>query len=399
MAPLRAGREAEVIEDGVVLHEEGRVVAVGRARDLPGEATEAVDWGDAVLVPGLVNAHVHLELSRARPGPRPASFGAWLLGVVRSRPKQPGDLHAAMAAATREGAGESLSFGVTSVGDITRFPAATRGALRGGPLRAVSFGEFQALGALRDEMATRFATATAGPGSVGVSPHAPYTVEPAGYRAALAWAERHGRPLATHLAETPEETQFLNHHTGPLRQLWEELGAWDNRVPRFAGSPVEFAKNVGLLDARVPVVLAHGNYLSDGDLDLLAAAKSASVVYCPRTHAYFGHPPHPMERLLARGVNVCLGTDGRGSAPDLNLLADAALVRRERPHLAAGLIWSMLTLRPAAALGLAGRVGTLAPGAAADWVAFPVDHAADPLGDVLDRVPAPAYSSARTMLL
>ena len=397
VAPMLTGHEGETIDGGGVLVEDAKVLAVGNASDLRDGAEAVDDWGDVLLVPGLVNAHVHLELSNARPGPKPESFGEWLLGVVRSRPKTAGDLHGAMADAARAGAAESLGFGVTTVGDITRYPAATRPALAGAGLRVVSFGEVQALGQLRGEQADRLATATspADGVTVAVSPHAPYTVEPDAYRACLGWAEANGRPIATHLAETTEEADFLNDHAGPLRELWDELGKWDDRVPRFAGSPAAFAKSVGLLDARVPVVLAHCNHLSDADLDLLARS-NASVVYCPRTHAYFGHPPHPMEALLSRGVNVCLGTDSRASSPDLNLLADAARVRRERPHLAAGLIWSMLTTRPAAALGLAGTVGTLAPGAAADLVAFPLTDPRDPLGSALDARPLPSRAhSAR----
>ncbi len=413
VAPMVAGREEETIDGGGVLVENGTVLAIGRARDLRDGADAVEDWGDVLLAPGLVNAHVHLELSRARPGARPASFGRWLVDVVRSRPADAGDLHAAMAVAAAEGAAQSLGFGVTTVGDITRFPAASRPSVAASGLRAVSFGEIQALGQLRDEQTQRIQRATRPTDGVTValSPHALYTVEPAGYRACLAWAEANGRPLATHLAETGEERDFLNDHAGPLRELWDVLGQWDDRVPRFAGSPVAYAKAVGLLDASVPIALAHGNCLDDADLDLLASSRGASVVYCPRTHAYFGHEPHPMERLLARGVNVCLGTDSRASSPDLNLLADAALVRRERPHLRAGLIWSMLTTRPAAALGLAGRVGTLAPDGAADLVAFPLKSPKDPLDAVLRDCPLPAcvaragqatgedHSSFSTMLL
>ena len=216
---------------------------------------------------------------------------------------------------------------------------------------------------------------------VAVSPHAPYTVEPAGYRRCAEWSRRHGRVLCTHLAETTEEALFLTDHAGPLRELWETLRDWDDAVPRFAGTPIEFAASVGVLDG--PALLAHVNHATNADLDLLTRS-GASVAYCPRTHAFFGHPPHPIEAMLGRGINVCLGTDSRASSPDLNLLDDVRLVRRQRPHLGAGLLWSLVTDRAARALGVGGEAGVLAAGAWADAAAWPV-ASGDPLGEVLDE--------------
>ena len=108
-------------------------------------------------------------------------------------------------------------------------------------------------------------------------------------------------PLATHLAETPDEATFLADHTGPFRDLWSYIGAWDQDVPSFAGGAIRFAKATGLLD--YPTLLAHVNYCDDAEMELLAQSK-ASVVYCPRTHAYFAHPPHRFREMLASGINV-----------------------------------------------------------------------------------------------
>ncbi|MEM7806726.1 MAG: amidohydrolase family protein, partial [Planctomycetota bacterium] len=217
------------------------------------------------------------------------------------------------------------------------------------------------------------------------SPHAPYSVEPQNYRRCLAAAEKRSVPLATHLAETREEADFLCDHAGPFRELWETIGGWDDDVPTFDGSPVAFAKHLGLLDAAVPVVLAHGNYLEPGDIDLLAAGR-ASVAYCPRTHAYFGHDPHPLVELLARGVNVCLGTDSRASSPDLDLLAEVRHVHDHRPDVDISTLWSMATWRGAEALGLTGVAGSVAPGCRADLLALPDPSGDAPLATVLQDI-------------
>ena len=114
--------------------------------------------------------------------------------------------------------------------------------------------------------------------TIGITPHAPYSVEPFAYRRCLEIARSNGMPLATHLAETPFETDFLNHHTGPFRDLWTWLNRWDENIPKFPGSPIQFAQDLGLL--AYPTLLAHVNYCTDADLNLLARGQ-ASVVYCP----------------------------------------------------------------------------------------------------------------------
>jgi cytosine/adenosine deaminase-related metal-dependent hydrolase len=225
---------------------------------------------------------------------------------------------------------------------------------------------------------------------VAVSPHAPYSVEPNGYRRCLDLAEDRHLPLATHLAETAEEALFLRDHAGPLRELWTFLGAWDSDVPRFDGGPIRLMHSLGLLDRR-DVLLAHVNYCDDAEMDLLAASGrgGASVVYCPRTHAYFGHPPHRWREMLARGVNVAVGTDSCASSPDLNLVDDLRLLHRLAPEVPAVSLWEMATIRAARAIGMDREVGSLEPGKAADCVVFAVEGEA-PLVEVLEGEARPS---------
>jgi cytosine/adenosine deaminase-related metal-dependent hydrolase len=370
-----------VVRDGAVAFVGGRVAAVGTVGDVLGAVpgAERHDLGDAVILPGLVNGHVHLELSHLRPGPRPTTFVGWLTDLM----KQSGPGDPAVAAAT--GAAESLGFGVTSVGDITAFPAVTRPIVAAAGLAGASYGEVRAMAGRRSFLEPRVAAAAEeSTGSdrlgAGISPHAPYSIELDGYRRCVEVARARGLPIATHLAETTDEAAFLAEHAGPFRELWRLLDAWTEDVPTFAGGPIRLAESLGFLD-RPDTLLAHVNHCDDAELAILGKGR-ASVVYCPRTHAYFGHPPHRWREMLAAGINVAVGTDSRASSPDLNLVDDLRLLRRIAPDVPAIDLWELATTRAARAIGRA-DVGRLAVGSLADAVAFPMSSV-DPLGQVLD---------------
>jgi cytosine/adenosine deaminase-related metal-dependent hydrolase len=178
-------------------------------------------------------------------------------------------------------------------------------------------------------------------------------------------------PVTVHLAETAAEVELLEHHRGPFVAFLEELGVWD---------PTGLAKNpedvIRLSRHASSVAFAHGNYLRPD----CWFPHGGSVVYCPRTHAYFGHPPHPFRQLLARGVRVALGTDSLASNPDLDVLAEARFLHRLYPDTPGAQLLHMTTLAGAAALGWADEVGSLTPGKSADLVAvgLPPEEPADP---------------------
>jgi len=385
---------APLLRDAAVVCRGGIITAVGDAKSLRRLNPDAHvhDAGDVILLPGLVNAHTHLELSDCTAGPPPASFGQWINDLVQ-RTASVGDAMAdVVKRAVEIGITQCLRFGVTTVGDITKQCMLTRPLLRDGPLHVISFGEIQAMAQRRSLLEQRF-TAAADMSlesphlRVGLSPHAPYTVEQAGYAKCLSFCKTHNRPLATHLAETPDEALFLSEHRGPFRDLWETgVNAWDDSVPKYTGGPIRFAAELGLLD--YPTLLAHVNYCDDDELSILARGK-ASVVFCPRTHQFFQHPPHRWRDMLARGINVAIGTDSCASSPDLNLVDDLRLLRRLAPEVPAQKIWELATLNAARALQVTGSIGQLSIGAWADLVAFPVrtDH---PLEEILEGTATPS---------
>ena len=337
-----------------------------------------------VLIPGFVNAHTHLELGYARGKISPPShFADWVLDLMALYPGSD-QLNGIITRAASDGAMETLHYGVTTVGDITRLPAITRPVLNKLPLRVVSFGEITALGKSRDQLGRRLTIAAdrsdEGPRlTTGLSPHAPYSVEGPALQEIVRQARLNDMPLAMHLAELAEETDFLRDLSGPLGRNWElmrKLELLDVMIPLTPHGPIQWASQWGLLRCREPsdppVVLAHVNHVSDADIELLAAA-NASVAFCPRTHHYFGHPKHrahPWRQLRAAGVNVCLATDSLASNPDLSPLREAQWLLQRHPACSPMDLVGMITSDGAAALGRSATLGRLKPGFYADIQAF-----------------------------
>ncbi|HUU83001.1 MAG TPA: amidohydrolase family protein [Phycisphaerae bacterium] len=391
-APYVLAADNQIIPDGAVRVDRGTIVEVGPAAQLTGPATQVTgpartDLGQSLLLPGFVNAHTHLELTHlAGRIPPKADFVDWIRRLVDAM-RDADDDSAVTLDSVRRGRELSLSAGVTTIGDITRLPALTRPVLAEGPLRTLSFGEVIAIGRLRNRLNERL-TAAADACTVseflqiGISPHAPYTLEPDGLRACVARAVACGLRMCIHLAETANEAEFTADLTGPIRTFFERHHIWDRQVPCPGLSPVEYAADTGLLGP--DALLAHANYVTDRDIDRIAAS-GAHVAYCPRTHAAFGHPPHPFRRMLDRGVNVCVGTDSLASNPSLSVLEELRFLRRNDPDLPPALLIEMGTARAARALGMSTSVGRIAPGLRADLTAIPLDPdgPSDPMENVL----------------
>jgi len=383
-----AGMAGPLVRDGAVAFDQQRILASGPADALRERHPDAqiADAGDSIILPGLVNAHTHLELSDCRPAARAeGGFVAWLKELIFRTGIDPAGMAAAVGGAIPEGVAQCIQFGVTSVGDISKQCLLTRPLLRDSPLRVVSYGEVQAMASRRNLLEERLAAAIDSAHAsdrltIGLTPHAPYSVEEQAYRRCLEMARQRNLPLATHLAESPDEAVFLADHSGPFRELWDGFGWWDEGVPRFAGGPIRFAQALGLLD--YPTLLAHVNYCDDEELAILAAGR-ASVVYMPRTHAYFGHAPHRWRQMLKMGINVAVGTDSRASSPDLNLVEELRLLHRLAPSVAAERLWEMATVRAARAIGQEGAVGSILRGKRADFAVFPA-RSSHPLAEVLE---------------
>jgi cytosine/adenosine deaminase-related metal-dependent hydrolase len=212
----------------------------------------------------------------------------------------------------------------------------------------------------------------------GLAPHAPYSVHPNLLAAAVEISAAERVPVAMHLAESTEELELLRRGAGPMRELLEELGAWDAAAIPGGSRPLDYLRVLAKADRALVI---HGNYLDDQEIALLAAsAARMAVVYCPRSHDWFAHRAYPLQKMLAAGVLVAMGTDGRGSSPDLSVLAEMRFAARCHPGVGRGQILKMGTLAGARALGREREAGSLEPGKRADLavVALPDGDAADP---------------------
>ncbi len=378
--------DAPAIERGGVLFDGPTIRAVDRLDRLERHLAGAIreDAGDAVLLPGLINAHTHLCLSDLSTSDPEANglrndFGAWLLSIGKRLKPTEADYADRMTEAMRRGAKESLEHGVTCVGDIAprlaEADVCVERALSDVPIRCVSFFELLGLGEMRGAFTEQFERVRRWVVerpfgamrrlNVGISPHAPYTVDVEGFAEVVDFARQGGGrvPLMTHAAEHAGEEDFLRESSGAMAALYQKIGRSLAGVSRFDGTSIGMLDSVGMLE--MGAVLAHVNYPTGDDLDLLAR-HGAAVVYCPRTHEYFGHAVHPIERMMEMGIAVSLGTDSRASSPDLDVLSEARCVRRKFPGIDPGRLLQTITSNPARALGLGEVVGTLSPGKRAD---------------------------------
>lgn len=349
----------------------GRIVRLSDQPEL-GE----IDLGDRLLLPGLVNAHTHLEFSRlARPIPHAGTFASWIRAVVQWRR---GQTDTDYQDALRAGLAESTAAGVAALGEIsTRGQESEPGGID--PHQVIfreALGLSQAAVAPQLEQARSHLRAPRDPQRQlpGLSPHAPYSLHQDLFQGIVDLARTHRCPLAMHLAETEEELELLRSGTGPLAELFAEWGLWQ------VGQTAPFRKPIEVLESLscVPKALViHGNYLDSTELDYLAGRDNFTVVYCPRTHSYFGHRRYPLAEILRRRIRVALGTDSRASNPDLNLLSDLRHAASIHTEVAPDAWIEIATRHGADAMGMGTLYGAIEKGSAARFCELKIPAATD----------------------
>ena len=363
--------EGVPVKDAVVTIEDGRIQSIEQGS--PGAAQ--IDFGQAAIFPGFVNAHTHLDLpALGEPVDPlvPVDQIDWLRRMILHRRGGAGE---PLDTVTTRNLAACLSAGTTTVADISG-DGASWNVLAASPVRGTVFHELVGLKRERglETSARAFAwlrtaqaseRALAGRLRAGLSPHAPYST--AGWlyeRAATA-----GVPLSTHLAELPEEARLVATRDGRLRACFEELGVWDSDWEPLGSRPADYLRKGSLRTA--DWLVAHGTYLDASDFwQFLPTAapdrQRVAVAYCPRSTAYFGHGPHPFKELLARGTVVCLGTDSLASSPTLSMLDEIKFLHGLDPSLPVNLLLTMATLSGAWALRAEREVGSVWPGKRAD---------------------------------
>ena len=356
---------------------DGRVTWVGQAGE-PGEPGGRVhDLGPGVILPGLVNAHCHLELSHlgGLADRAPAGFVPWVESLMDQRGRTTPD---EARSATRRAIRQLESTGTVAVGDVSNALAhldlLEESHLRAGGVPAQELVEHDRAETIlagasdvmtiasRPELRTR----------VKIAAHAPYSVSPE----LLAGIVLRGGPAAMHLAESPDETRFLAHGDGEWRSFLARRGLGHVRFEPPGVSPVAHVDALGGL--REGTVAAHCVQVDDSDCALLAR-RGVYVAICPRSNRSLRVGMAPVRRLLDAGVRLCLGTDSLASAPTLDLMADMALLQSQFPELAPEVIVRMATRGGAEALGLP-ELGAIEPGRSADLAFVPASVSpSDPL--------------------
>ncbi len=386
---------APPIEGGAVAFEKDRIAAVGTISEIRSRFPDAAveDFGDAAILPGLVNVHSHLELTvlRGFADEFDDDFRSWLLKVTAVRGERLDESD--IGAAARAGALEGARAGVTCFADIGRLGSAGFNALVENGLRGILYQETEFSPDDRtanddfESLRTKFESLRRGETSLvraGISPHAPYTVSAGLFRLITDYALSNNVPLTIHASESVMEEDLMLTGSGFFAGVYEKYGL---RFQNPASSTIAYFDKIGVLRAKP--LLAHCVRVSDDDIELIANSDSR-VAHCPKSNAKFGHGTAPFEKFLARGVKVGLGSDSMASNNVCDLFEEARfaalfartggrIARFVQPHE----MIETATLGGARALGLEDQIGSLETGKQADLIVVGLDNIAQmPVHDV-----------------
>ncbi len=354
----------------------GRIVALGRPDDR--EGGDVVDLGRTVVLPGLVNAHTHLELSYLRDAVKPASrFIDWIHQLMARRREFPDPSDPVIVDAAKEGIREARAAGTALVGDVSNtlvtVPLLAEGEMPGVVFyELLRFNEPDPAGRVQRARQQLEALPPNADVRTTIAPHAPYSVAPLLFRAIRADLDRHPFERSTvHLAESAEEMDFIRTGAGPWRELLQRLGTWTDEWKAPGTTPVSYLCDAGFLDERILVV--HGVQFTPADLVQLALRR-CTVVSCPRSNRHVGVGSPPLEAFYAAGLPVAFGTDSLASVEDLNIFGELAEARRIAPRLPAPRLLESATATGARALGFE-DFGTIEPGRRAALIAVSLPEA------------------------
>jgi cytosine/adenosine deaminase-related metal-dependent hydrolase len=368
---------APPIEDGAVFVVGNIIRAVAPWGNLRRHLREKVfDLGEVILLPGLVNAHCHLDYTdMAGELSPPKAFTDWIAAITAAKTAWS---YSDYARSWLHGAHQLLKTGTTTVGDIETMPDLLPEVWDATPLRVFSFLEMTGIKSRRSpkeilrETVETIDSLHHPRNRAWLSPHAPYSTLPELLQRTARTARKRKWRVSIHAAESVQEFEMFQHARGTMHD-WLKRNERDNSDCGH-GSPVAHLARQKLLGENVLAI--HVNCLARGDATLLAKNQT-TVVHCPRSHDYFKHPSFARARLANAGVNLCLGTDSLATVrttgkqkPELDLFAEMRALADKDKTVSPAEILRMATVNGARALGLAGKAGELLPGAFADLIAL-----------------------------
>lgn len=365
------------IFDGGMVIESGVIKDIGPWELIKQSYTgNSLDLGEMVVLPGLINAHCHLEYtSMANQIDRPKTFTQWIQEMIRLKHSWTKD---DFQHSWRTGFEQSVIAGTTTIADTISQPInlcaeqIRKGArlqplfewiqLEGRPWDMDKQQEIEALVSETEKVTDL---------SAGLSPHALYTTTPKLWEFILKHPVWSNKPISVHMAESQEEMDLFLHQTGPMHDWFASMG----HLPRWGkGSPAQLIQRKQLL--RKGMIIVHGNCMEQDDLEILAK-NQAGIVHCPRSHQFFDHPPFQLEKCRALGIPVAIGTDSLASIrtdqhpESLSLFHEIRLLLDTFPSISPMEAIEMATLTAAKVLGLNQSIGSLEPGKCADWICLP----------------------------
>ncbi len=366
------------IEDGAVAISGNRIIDVGK---FPGVSArhsgqETVDLGEQALLPGLINAHCHLDYTSLRGKIAPQkSFADWIRAINAEKAKLAADDY---LASITDGFTEAKRFGTTTVANLTAFPELVSQIKS--PIRTWWFAELIDVRSPEraNELVDLAIKSLKSEEKWGLAPHALFTASVNLYRRCEEIARRQNVLLTTHLAESREEMAMFRDGSGPLYDFMKSIGrsmddcGQETPLERFFNPAPSTSLRTGSGRALQNWIVAHLNELTESDFDLLEASKRKfHVVHSPRSHGYFAHSRFPFKKLRALGFNICLGTDSLASNESLSLFAETRAFQRSEPGISPDKILEMVTVNAALALHQENALGRVRPGFQADLVSIP----------------------------
>lgn len=363
--------DAPLIVGGALLDIDGRIAEVGSLEQvrLGNEQVKVVDFGEAILLPPLVNVHTHLELTDfprwAKSDPsegEPKDFIDWILQVIKVKHKVPRENYLPSLA---RGIELSIAAGTGAVGDIvSQLPA--RKAYKESPLRGRLY--LETLGQSDDFTSESYRAIEkvledSGIGSMeyGLAPHSPYTISGDYLSHLYAACRERELPCTTHVAESPDEVEFLMRHGGDISDRLYPFVGWQQYLGKAPGmSPIDYLQLKGGLQPNN--LLIHAVQLTDKEIAAVADA-GCPVGLCPRSNARLDVGVAPVKQLLDAGVSLALGTDSLASCDSLSIWDEMAFAASWfEGQVDAPTLLNMATCGGAAALGLGSEIGRLHPG-------------------------------------
>ena len=355
--------EGEIFPSGALLSQNGRLVETGPDQEIS-RLGRLEHFPDAILIPGLVNAHTHLELTGLEGQAENVEFPDWIRTIIRLKADRTA---ADFLQAATEGLHQSFAAGVTTIADTGDSGAPFQALLNenaSGVAYLEVFGPDPAnveaqFGAFRDRVSRLKALQTERV-RLGVSPHAPYSVSGPLYRRVADFAREERLPVAVHIAESAAESELLERAEGPFARSWCQRGIPLPSVP--GRTPIAWLEEQGVLEQQ-PLCI-HAIRVQPEDLASLSKYR-CSIAHCPRSNRRHGHGDAPLARFLKQGLPTGVGTDSVASVSPTDLLAEARMAR-ELADLSADAALALAMLGAARALRLAPELGSLVPGKWAD---------------------------------